>query len=222
MPFNFPCPKCGRVILNVPESYAGQRGRCLNCKDLVNIPTLVVNEIQEAGPVQSVSIQTASTGRDGIREAISVVASPQPPVATNGKHQEDFPLLPDIPRRASRRGSFGKGMNRSGASRRYPELRRYCGMLTVLSLVVGGGTILTGICIAVSPFLSGTPAGQTPASSTAGLLVFLWGLALSTLGYAGIVAGMAVVEFFRVAMDIEENSRRLLESSTESEISVNK
>lgn len=216
MPFNFPCPKCGKTILNVPESYAGQRGRCLNCKGLVTIPTMVVEEV--SAPVISqeplVSSPVVKTGGGS-----TAVRSPIPPAIRAAVVAQGVPdpvpvempeVIPPLVERAGGGVSLRHQKSRGVTTRRYPILRRYCSMLTVLSLIFGSLLIVTGAGLAFSVFFG----FRIPAlgESSAFVLVLL-GLMAGLGGYAGLVAGLAGVDLARVLMDIEENTRRCVERS---------
>lgn len=237
MPFNFPCPKCGRVILNVPESYAGQRGRCLNCKNLVNIPTLLVNEIHEPVPAGHIPAGHASPPAHR-SNALSVAGNPSsrsqhgpftplpsiPKPVSSGYNPEYSPSSPqpvypqvleqseddeDIPPPLveTGRAAARKPQQRALlATRRYPFLRRYCSILTTLTLIIGGATILTGVGIAVSPLFW---FNQPFANAALILMAVAGGLAVSLGGYASLVFGLAGVELLHVVMDIEQNTRKL-------------
>lgn len=85
-------------------------------------------------------------------------------------------------------------------------------MLTGLSLICGGLIILTGIGIGISP-LFGLQIPQLGTSSA--LLLMLVGFAIGLSGYTCLVIGMAGVELLRVVMDIEENTRKLLDRGEE-------
>ncbi len=85
-------------------------------------------------------------------------------------------------------------------------------MLTGLSLICGGLIILTGIGIGISP-LFGLKIPQLGTSSA--LLLMLVGFAICLSGYTCLVIGMAGVELLRVVMDIEENTRKLLDRGEE-------
>ncbi len=207
MPFDFPCPKCGRTILNVPESYAGQRGRCLQCKNLVTIPTMVITESQpvaapsppQPGKPGYAPHYTPATPRQVSEQHSPIVLeAPPPPFVDTNKPQ---------PRR--KRQQLQKGL----IPRRYPFLRKYCGILSVVSLIVGGLIIISGIAIAFSP-LFGAHIPAIGASSP--LLFIMVGLAFGLTGYASAIIGLAGVELFRVVMDIEENSRKLLDQEDDS------
>lgn len=207
MPFDFPCPKCGKTILNVPESYAGQRGRCLQCKSLVTIPTMVISESQ---PVAAPS--PPQPGKPGyaphyapaaprqVSEQHSPIAleDPPPPFVDTNKPQ---------PRRKHQQ--LQKGL----IPRRYPFLRKYCGILSIVGLIVGGFTILYGLVIAVSP-LFGVHIPELGVASP--LLFIIIGLAFGLTGYATSIMWLAGVDFIRVVMDIEENTRKLLDHEDDS------
>lgn len=111
-----------------------------------------------------------------------------------------FPTIVDAPNRKSH--SPMRGL----LPRRYPLLRRYCGILSGLSLVHGGLIILVGLGLGVSPFF-GVAIPQLGSSSA--LLFVLIGVVVCMVGYTTIVCGLAGVEFIRTVLDIEENTRKI-------------
>jgi len=207
MPFDFPCPKCGRTILNVPESYAGQRGRCLQCKNLVTIPTMVITESQPVAapsppqpgkPGYAPHYAPATPRQVSEQHSPIVLENPPPPFVDTNKPQ---------PRRKHQQ--LQKGL----IPRRYPFLRKYCGILSIVGLIVGGFTILYGLVIAVSP-LFGVHIPELGVASP--LLFIIIGLAFGLAGYAISIMWLAGVDFIRVVMDIEENTRKLLDHEDDS------
>ena len=209
MPFNFPCPKCGKTILNVPESYSGQRGRCLNCKGLVTIPTMVVEEIRAsvAPQEQLVSKPVVKTGggNTAVREVASSRVKPSSPPALDQALLDLPEMLPPLVTPPGGVRSRRSQKSRGGSVRRYPILRRYCGMLTVVSLIIGISLVILGIGVAFSVvFGASIPA----LGSASGLLIVLVGLGLGIGGYGSLVVGLTMVEVAKVLMDIEENVRK--------------
>src|SRR5439155_27210232 len=88
MPISIKCPECGRK-LNAPDSAAGRRARCPQCKAVVTLPaagTQVGDEVLDAEPV-SAPPQAAGIG-----------AAPPIPMADEPDPFDEIPLAaPAIP-----------------------------------------------------------------------------------------------------------------------------
>ncbi|MFO1019919.1 MAG: hypothetical protein U0903_04390 [Planctomycetales bacterium] len=194
MPIEFPCPHCGALIVNVPEKYAGQKGRCLHCKKPVVIPS-------PAPPIAP----AAAAPEESLPEVVPEVI-PDPVIP------------PSILDRKGKRNRFGGGQRYAPAgsqkyqpasSQRYPALGRYRDILTILSYVIAVLGMAWGVIVMLMPLLvSAAVAGKPSAGPYEALASFFVGLVICLGTYVVMIILLAVAEGLRVLMDIEENTRK--------------
>jgi hypothetical protein len=94
MPISMQCPTCGKK-LNAPDSAAGKRARCPQCKTIVTLPSpggAPAEEVLEAEPVQA----PAPADPDALGFGDEPAAPAPPPLPSGGFGDSgDIPLAPD-------------------------------------------------------------------------------------------------------------------------------
>lgn len=187
MKFDFPCPHCGTMIVNIPEKLAGQRGRCLHCQKRVTIPA----------PAGMIAAQQPH-GRDNaggspLPTSLEVAHSPE----------EELPevIIEPVP---SGRGEVPgqrstRGGQKSREGRRHLARIAYCNRLSMASVMAVGVVMLLGLWRMFEPMLVSAEGVQSPSTRVLEHVV---------QGFA-ICAGMGLVLIF--LLTLIEILRQLIE-----------
>lgn len=197
MPIEFPCPHCGALIVNVPEKYAGQKGRCLHCKKPVVIPS-------PAPPVAPVAQVPVESLPEIVPEIIPDPVVPPSVLDRKGKRNRFGGSRKFAP--------AGSQQYAAASSQRYPALQKYCLILTILSYILAALGMAWGVVVMLMPLLiSGAATGKPSAGPYEALFAFFMGLLICLGTYLWLIVALAGVDVLRILMDIEENTRKAAE-----------
>src|SRR4051812_20408250 len=118
MPISMQCPQCGKK-LNAPDTAAGKRARCPQCKTIVTLPSPgappPAEEVFDAEPVQAPAPVPAQDER-GFNDAAAYEPAPVSPAGRQAAgfrpppfpgESDDIPLAPDAPPPLPRAGEAG-------------------------------------------------------------------------------------------------------------------
>lgn len=186
------CTKCGNET-RVPDSIVGKKVRCKDPEcGQIYVAVESVDAILSAAP--------AASGLDSVNPADLFRPSlPEPEWSTP---EDAGPRLKRLPSRGS------------GSTDKYPNLIQYLGYVQSLAVIqLTLSLILAGLLLVVSvvgPIVRNVPFQEA-------ILPILSGLLMSTIigliAYVLYVVTMAGVEFVKVIMDIEANTRRMASQS---------
>lgn len=198
----FNCSQCGHTM-KVPDAAAGKRGKCKKCGEVMGVPML-----SEPEPV---ALSTpAADSLDGFPELENLPEEDYgfPPILPEEPPEEEFTALPNRNRRG-RPVRYERREELQSSDQRYPMLSLYLMIIKILIVItyvvvlIFGGIIVYGMIDAslkVAEQLD-TQAKLTPIITTT--------IAYFMVATFILVAALAAIEFARVIIDTEYNTRKI-------------